>query len=127
MLKRVNSTFYWTWNMSESLEFYRDVLGLDLKVHYGDDWAEFNVGDTVLAVHGARGGVSAAMGATVVFEVDDIEITMRALAGRGVEFLGGITDVPYLGRFASFRDPDGNVLQIFEPGPPHPVTNEGAS
>ncbi|MDP9384296.1 MAG: VOC family protein [Actinomycetota bacterium] len=34
--------------------------------------------------------------------------------GKGVEFAGGISDHPW-GRVATFRDPDGNDLQPYEP------------
>lgn len=116
MLKRVSSTFYWTRNMDESVAFYRDVLGLGLRVRYGEDWAEFDVGGSTVAIHGSSTSPPSP-GGTVVFEVEDIEETMGVLEERGVRFLGGITDVPYTGRIATFRDPAGNVIQIFQPGP----------
>ncbi len=36
------------------------------------------------------------------------------LRGKGVEFASGISDHPW-GRVATFRDPDGNDLQLYEP------------
>ena len=100
------------------MSFYRDVLGLDLRMRAGEDWAEFEVGGSTVALHGAREGHAPPMqGATVVFEVDDLDAEMRALGGRGVRFEGEVADVPGYGRFASFRDPDGNLMQIFERAP----------
>lgn len=117
MLKGIHSTFYWASKMDEAVAFYRDALGLDLKAQVGEDWAQFSVGGTAFALHGTRGAPPPTTGATVVFEVDDLEATMRALSGRGVRFEGEITAVPDSGRFVSFRDPAGNLLQIYEPAP----------
>ena len=115
MLDRVHSTFYWTKDMEQAVGFYRDVLGLNLRARFGEDWSEFEVGDARIAIHGTRGAAPPSQGATVVFETKDLDATMRALSGRGVDFEGEITEVPEGGRFVSFRDPAGNLLQIFEP------------
>lgn len=115
MLKRVDNAHYWTKDMDKSVGFYRDVLGLSLRTRMGEDWAEFDVGGTTVALHGTREGHAPPQdGATVVFEVDDLEGSMNALRARDVEFQGEVNEVPGYGRFVSFRDPDGNLLQIFE-------------
>lgn len=117
MLKRVSNVHYWTKAMDASVSFYRDVLGLSFGVRSGDDWAEFDAGGTTVALHGTyEGHAPPTDGATVVFEVEDLESEMRALAGRGVAFEGEVNEVPGYGRFVSFRDPDGNLLQMFESG-----------
>lgn len=130
MLKRVDNAHYWTKNMDAAVSFYRDVLGLAMTMRAGEDWAEFDVGGTIVAVHGIRPGNSPPQaGATVVFEVQDIEETQRLMRNHGVVFEGDVREVPGAGRFASFRDPDGNILQIYERGragaapggPPHPI------
>jgi predicted enzyme related to lactoylglutathione lyase len=90
---------------------------LSFGVRSGDDWAEFDAGGTTVALHGTyEGHAPPTDGATVVFEVDDLEGEMRALSSRGVAFEGEVNDVPGYGRFVSFRDPDGNLLQMFESG-----------
>ena len=115
MLKRVDNAHYWTKDMDAGVGFYRDVLGLSLRARMGEDWAEFDVGGTTVALHGTREGHAPPQeGATVVFEVADLESVMTALRGRDVSFEGEVNEVPGYGRFVSFRDPDGNMLQIFE-------------
>jgi len=115
MLKRVDNAHYWTKDMDATVAFYRDTLGLALRMQMGEDWAEFDVAGTTVALHGTREGHAPPQdGATVVFEVDDLEGEMNALRGRNVEFEGEVSEVPGYGRFVSFRDPDGNLLQIFE-------------
>jgi predicted enzyme related to lactoylglutathione lyase len=116
VLRRVDNAHYWTRAMDDAVAFYRDVLGLALIVRAGDDWAEFDAGGTTVALHGARGSSQLA-GATVVFAVDDLDKAMRGMQERGISFEGEVREAPGLGRFASFRDPDGNLLQILERPP----------
>lgn len=115
MLRRVDNAHYWTKDMESSVAFYRDVLGLDLKMQMGEDWAEFDVAGTTIALHGTREGHAPPQGgATIVFDVDELDRAMNALRGKGVAFEGQVAEVPGYGRFVSFRDPEGNLLQIFE-------------
>ncbi len=114
MLRRIDNVHYWTKNMNEAVGFYRDVLGLDLTMRAGEDWAEFDVAGATVALHGARPNAAPPQpGATVVFEVDDLDRVVLALKQKGVEFAGEFGEAA-VGRFATFRDPDGNLLQIFE-------------
>ena len=119
MLRRIHNTHYWTRDMEAAVAFYRDVLGLAVTVRSGEDWAEFDAGGCTVALHGSRPGHPPPQaGATVVFEVDDLDTAVRALRVRGVVFDVDVSDAPGAGRFASFRDPDGNVLQILERATP---------
>jgi predicted enzyme related to lactoylglutathione lyase len=106
--------------MEAAVAFYRDVLGLQMRMRAGEDWAEFEVGGATLALHGIRERPPIQAGATVVFEVEDLDQVLGELRARDVLIEGEINDVAHFGRFVSFRDPDGNILQIFEryPGGP---------
>ena len=44
----------------------------------------------------------------------DIEAEVERLKGAGVEFPDGIADQPW-GRIVTFKDPDGNDLQLYQP------------
>ena len=48
------------------------------------------------------------------FSVDDIQKTYEELKGKGVEFIKEPAPEEWGGWFATFKDPDGNYLQIFE-------------
>ena len=48
-----------------------------------------------------------------MFSVDDLDAAKALLAERGVEF-GHEGDVQGYARFASFKDPDGNTVQVIE-------------
>jgi catechol 2,3-dioxygenase-like lactoylglutathione lyase family enzyme len=100
--------------MDRSVAFYTDVLGLRLVRQDGESWAQFDVAGRVFALHGAsEGHPIVAGGATAVFEVPDLDRAMASLTARGVTF-DHEGDVQGYARFASFRDPDGNTLQLIE-------------
>ncbi len=47
-------------------------------------------------------------------EVADIQETFKDLKGKGVEFVRTPSQEEWGGWFATFTDPDGNYLQIFQ-------------
>ena len=62
-----------------------------------------------------------AASATAVFRVDDLDGTRWLLEQRGASFDEFVGEVEGFARFATFRDPDGNPVQIIE-YPPGRVT-----
>lgn len=107
--------YYWTSDMDRGVRFYQDVLGLSLVRRDGGEWALFDTGAVGFALHGAtQGRPVQAGGATAVFRVDDLEAARRSLEARGATFDEHVGEVEGFARFASFRDPDGNVVQLIE-------------
>jgi predicted enzyme related to lactoylglutathione lyase len=51
---------------------------------------------------------------STVFEVHNIEESMRQLEQKGVPFVGGIEIVPGMAKLATFTDPDGHNLMLSE-------------
>ena len=107
--------------------FYRDVLGLE--VTWGDQtgtYASFRVGNTGLALF-KRGLMAEAVGGAskpfyaesqdrvpMVFSVDDVDDVYQRLSEKGVSFINEPLDRPDWGiRAAHFRDPDGNLVEIY--------------
>ena len=106
--------FYWVRDLDRAMAFYRDVLGLEAGRASAGQWAEFHAGATTFALHAAAPGQPVQPGgATAVFRVDDLDAAKGALLARGVEF-GFEGDVAGYARFATFRDPDGNDVQLIE-------------
>jgi predicted enzyme related to lactoylglutathione lyase len=111
----LDHVYYWTADLDRAVKFYEDVVGLHLAFREGSRWAEFDAGPARLSLHGAvEGRAVETGGATAVFRVDDLDASRAALEARGAEFDEHVGEVEGYGRFASFRDPDGNVVQIIE-------------
>lgn len=107
--------YYWTSDMDRGIRFYQDVLGLPLVRRDGGEWALFDTGPVGFALHGATHGRPVqGGGATAVFRVDDLDAARRALEARGATFEEHLGEVEGFARFASFQDPDGNVVQLIE-------------
>lgn len=51
----------------------------------------------------------------VYFEVDSIEDTLRSVVGAGGTVLVGKTEIPKIGHWAMFADPDGIAVGLLEP------------
>ncbi len=109
----VDHVYYWTRDMDRAVAFYGDVLGLELRSRAGNGWAEFRAGAITLALHGTDETEVPAAG-TVGFKVDDLDAARWSFEQRGVVFDGHEAEVPGVGRFATFHDPDGNPLQLIE-------------
>ncbi|HEY9676439.1 MAG TPA: VOC family protein [Drouetiella sp.] len=102
-----------------AVPFYRDTLGLTLKV---DDqgWVEFETGAATLALHSIKEGkVSAAENMpTPVFTVEKFEETVKELKSAGIKFVTEPKEVceagpDKTGMSAELRDPDGNMISLF--------------
>jgi catechol 2,3-dioxygenase-like lactoylglutathione lyase family enzyme len=108
----IDHVYYWTRDMETAIVFYREVVGLPLVRRSGDDWAEFAAGPVRLALHGSEEAPPAS--GTVVFRVDDLDVERAALQARGASFEPRVGEVEGYARFAMFRDPDGNPIQLIE-------------
>jgi catechol 2,3-dioxygenase-like lactoylglutathione lyase family enzyme len=105
--------YYWTRDMDRAVAFYGTVLGLPVSSRSGDEWAEFQAGPIRLALHRTE-DTSVPPSGTVVFRVPDLDEARWSLEQRGVMFDGHESEVPSVARFATFRDPDGNPVQLIE-------------
>jgi predicted enzyme related to lactoylglutathione lyase len=101
--------------------FFRDVLGW-AHVDAGDGWLIFRTGPSELGVHPAAhdpGGQ--ATGTSQHHEIslicDDIEATAAALAARGAQFTGDVTDRDF-GRTAMLRIPGAGDMMLYQPRHP---------
>jgi len=113
LLSGIETVYYRICNMNASVAFYQGVLGLELKNRAGNDWAEFTVGNTEIALEGELATRPHQGGATVVFTATDIEALDATLSANNVSK----RDVEDLGhsRLLEFFDPDGNRLIAMQP------------
>jgi catechol 2,3-dioxygenase-like lactoylglutathione lyase family enzyme len=118
VFKRVDDVFFNVDDMENAVAFYRDTLGLAVR-YESADWVELDAGNVTIALRRYGSGpegrpeLGVGEGATLVFEVDDIEAAKTGLEGRGVKFLGGVFDYGSV-KLAAFEDLNGNVLQIYQ-------------
>jgi catechol 2,3-dioxygenase-like lactoylglutathione lyase family enzyme len=110
-IQRIGNVFYRTRDMDAAVRFYSDVLGLSMKFRDGDHWAAFDVGGMTLALEG--GGAGGPGGATVSLRVDGLDALVADLRGKGASVADPVAG-PHERR-AELRDPDGNVLMLYEP------------
>ena len=97
-------------DMARSLEFYRDVIGLDVQVQ-SPGWSELTFGNATVALHIGRNEGFRSTGLN--FEVSNIEDACDELAAEG----GTVMLAPYDGgvpglRLADVADTEGNKFQF---------------
>ena len=110
-------------DLDRARKFYEETLGLDTRETMGGEVLEVKSGDTLINVYRSEfAGTNKATALT--FDVDDIESEVRDLKDKGIFFeqydLPGLEprgDL-YVGeggfKTAWFKDPDGNILSLFE-------------
>jgi catechol 2,3-dioxygenase-like lactoylglutathione lyase family enzyme len=110
-------------HLAETRAFYEEVMGFPVEVDL-ETWVSFRVGGTLLTLR-PRGkgpawedGPSAAGAADVqlAFRVPPsaVDACHEELVANGVTILRGPTDLPdWRHRTLFFRDPEGNVLEIY--------------
>jgi glyoxylase I family protein len=108
----VDHVYYWTRDIDRAVAFYTDVLGFTLARRSGHEWAELDAGPLRFALHGTEDDLPPS--GTVVLRVDDLDEARATLERRGAVFDAFVGDVEGFARFATFRDPDGNPVQLIE-------------
>lgn len=99
-------------DMKKAVNFYSYVLGLPV-ITKSEKSAEFRTDGVTLAVRprGQPGGTGTTQ---VTFQVADLEIVFNDAKRRGAKVLTPPRTVDS-GRMAQLADPDGNIVELFEP------------
>lgn len=113
---RIQNAYYVATAMDDMVAFYRDALGLKLKFQDAERWAQFDVNGANFSLSSPGEAPDVTAGGVVVFEVTDLDATGEAITTAGAEILGR-RDMGSHGRALTFRDPAGNVVQLFERAP----------
>lgn len=102
-------------NADRAKKFYSEVLELQIVKDEGE-WVEFEANGTRVALNGREPrGAGAEGGPVLTFQPEgNLDDTVAELKDRGVDFPGEISEHEW-GRVATFRDPEGNELQLYEP------------
>lgn len=113
MIMRIHNAHLPVRDMSRAVAFYRDVLGLPVRFE-SPYWAEFDVAGFTLGLQFVgEADTPGQGGATLDFEVNEIAPAIARLEAQGAAFVATVLDQPF-GKLAKFRDPDGNLLGLFE-------------
>lgn len=97
-------------DVSRSLKFYRDTLGLSTVPAPGD-LPMLRSGDLTIVLNGslpARSG-----GFELVFPVESVSAVRKQLSDRGCTFSGDSREIAPNMWAATFSDPDGHHLSLF--------------
>jgi predicted enzyme related to lactoylglutathione lyase len=116
MIQGVAGVIIWTDNLDRLSSFYRDTLGLTPH-SVRPDFVAFSFGDVRLSLglHSEVAGESRDPYRVMVnLGVNDIQLVADRLLQEGVEFLRKPERESWGGWVATFRDPDGNVLQLLQ-------------
>lgn len=115
-LSAVSSIMLGVRDLEKSLNFYRDKLGLKVKMQE-PQLALLDAGPVTLGLSPGHVRLSPQVnGATeLVFQVDNVQTARQALIDRGVVFMNEPRQVTPTHWASHFRDPDGHLLSIFGP------------
>jgi len=106
--------------------FYERAFGWNMR-QFGEDMGHYVVAETTATSNGRpttpgaiNGGFfpkrpGGAMHPSVVVAVDDIEVAVKDVAAAGGKVLGEPMDIPGVGLYVSFTDPEGNRLSLLQP------------
>jgi len=106
-------------DMHTQVQFYRNVLGLDvtypsgLEDYSSEYWVTFDTGECALALHGGGEGRLGDDAPKFVFGVSDIESVRSCFTDRGVK-LGDVRSPAPGVSVCDGEDPEGNRFSIEE-------------
>ncbi|MBS4049510.1 MAG: VOC family protein [Alphaproteobacteria bacterium] len=120
-IKAIDYTVIYVRDLAAMRRFYEDVLHLELIRELSPRWIEYRIGPNVLAL--ALPGLTAkddpvpkhTAALQLAFRVgrDDVDACAAELEQQGVAIMLPPTDQPFGHRTLFFRDPDGNVLEVY--------------
>ncbi len=116
MIKGIAGVIIWTANTERLCGFYRYVLDME-PISQREGFMAFQFGDMRFTIsdHSEVDGVAKdPLRIMVNLAVDDIHSAYQRLREKGVEFLREPEKEHWGGYVATFKDPDGNVLQLLQ-------------
>jgi glyoxylase I family protein len=122
---RVHGVRYQTRDVNRAVTFYTQQLGFELKHQQGAAFASVSCGgvDVLLSGPGSSGARPLPDGQDqnpggwnrLVLAVSDLASVVAAMKGLGLHFRSEIVVGPG-GKQIQLLDPDGNPIELFEPG-----------
>jgi len=120
-IRTIDYTVIFVRDMAAMRRFYEGVLCFSLTRELSAGWIEYQIGGNTLAL--SRPGRtakdaptpkgSASLQLAFKVAVDDVDRCADELTRRGVDMLEPPTNQPFGHRTLFFRDPDGNLLEVY--------------
>lgn len=120
-IRQIDYTVIFVRDMASMLEFYQRVMGFEISRRLGEGWVELRVGSNALALtlpgvmFGDTLPPKGSLLPQLAFRVapGTVRLCAEELRARGVAIEHDVTDQPWGHRTLFFRDPDGNVIEIY--------------
>lgn len=120
-IRAIDYTVILVRDMAAMRRFYEDVLRFPMTRELAASWIEYRIGGNTLAL--ARPGRlakdapmpagSASLQLAFRVAADDVDRCAEELLRHGVELVEPPTDQPFGHRTLFFRDPDGNLVEVY--------------
>ena len=120
-IRGLDYTILFARDMAAMCDFYEIVMRFERYFSLGPDWVEFRVGRNLLALCKPGlvvGDATPPIGTAAVqlaFQVrrEEVDACEAALRAESIAIVSPATDQPWGHRTLFFRDPDGNLLEIY--------------
>ena len=120
-IRSLDYTVVFARDMPAMRRFYQDVMHFPLERELGPDWIEYRIGANILALakpHIAKDDAPTPQGSAslqLAFRVAPADVSRceQELKAAGVAIVSPATDQRWGHRTLFFRDPDGNILEIY--------------
>ncbi len=120
-ISAIDYTVLITRDMAAMRAFYEDVMGFTLERALSENWREYRIGPTILALSapGFTAGDTpvppGTAGVQLAFRVpvEAVDAGATELMERGVTIVSPPTDRDFGHRTLFFRDPDGNLIELY--------------
>lgn len=120
-IRAIDYTVIFVRDMAAMRYFYERILGFSVARELSPGWIEYRIGDNTLTL--ARPGRTAAdvpvpagtAALQLAFRVSapEVDLCAEELQRNGVALLSPPTDQAFGHRTLFFRDPDGNLLEVY--------------
>lgn len=120
-IRAVDYTVIFVRDMASMRRFYEGALGFSVARELSPGWIEYRIGDNTLTLARPSRTASdtpipqgtAALQLAFRVSVPEVDQCADELRRHGIDLLSPPTDQPFGHRTLFFRDPDGNLLEVY--------------
>ena len=101
-------------DIAKSRDFYEGKLGLTMTFNHQDQWVEYDIGETTIAITDMVDELKpGSPGGFVALEVTDLDTAIGKMKAEGVPVFRDILETPVC-RLAVIGDPDNNGIMLHQ-------------